>query len=102
MSVRKLEVGSKVVFAKDKVSDSPGKRATEISPQPKGDAYSYIVEKYWVVKQIHDDQTATLVTRRGKEHIVPLDDPRLRKANWWERCFLSSRFPKLDQPPSST
>lgn len=95
MSVRNLKVGSKVVFAKDKMSVSPSPRAKELVPLSKGDAYSYIVEKYWTVKQVHADGTATLITRRGKEHTVALDDPRLRRANIWERWLYRSRFPKL-------
>lgn len=100
MGVRKLTVGRKVVFSKDKSSLSPGPRAKEVVPLPKGDTYSYIVEKYWTVKDVHNDGTATLITRRGKEHTVQLDDPRLRAANFWERLIYSSRFPKLDEQPA--
>lgn len=95
MTVHKLQVGSKVIFAKDKTSVVPGPRAKEVAPLAKGDAYSYIVDKYWTVKKVNPDQTAVLVTRRGKEHTVPLDDPRLRRANIWERWFYNHRFPKV-------
>ncbi len=97
LSVRSLSVGNKVVFAKDKKSISPGPRAKEVVPQTKGEAYSYIVEKYWTVAEVTDDNTATLITRRGKKHTVSLDDPRLRHANLWERWMYSDRFPKLTQ-----
>ena len=98
MAVQNLKAGDKVVFAKDKASLSPGKRAKEVSPARKGDEYNYIVEKYWTVKQVRADGSVVLVTRRGKEHSVSLDDPRLRRANLWERLTLSSRFPKLEPP----
>lgn len=97
MSKRNFKVGNRIVFSKDKVSPSPGKRAKEISPHSKGDSYSYIVEKYWTIKEIDEENAnATLVTRRGKEHVVELDDPRLRLANFWERLLYRSRFPVLD------
>ncbi len=73
----------------------PVNAAKEILPAEKGDAYSYLVDKYWIVKSI-DDNALTLVTRRGKENIVPLDDPRLRLPNWWELLFHRGRFPQLD------
>ncbi len=101
LSAYNLKVGSKVIFAKDKTSLSPGKRAVEVSPLPKGDSYSYIVEKYWIVKEIHSDRKVTLITRRGKEHIVDVDDPRLRKASLFERLFQRARFPSLDRTPAS-
>ncbi|HBE71995.1 MAG TPA: hypothetical protein DDW52_27975 [Planctomycetaceae bacterium] len=97
MSKLALKVGSPVVFAKQKVSTQPGKRATDISPQGKGDAYSYLVDKYWSVSEIHDDGSVTLKTRRGKEHRLPADDHRLRRPNLWERLVLRSRFPNLDE-----
>lgn len=102
MSVKNLKVGRKVVFSKDKSSLSPGPRAKDVVPLSKGDTYSYIVEKYWTVKEVRDDGTATLITRRGKEHTVPLDDPRLRHANLWERWIYHNRFPKLSELPEES
>jgi hypothetical protein len=97
-----FKVGSRIVFSKEKMSPSPGKRAKEVSPHSKGEGYSYIVEKYWTLKSIDESAgTATLVTRRGKEHIVELDDPRLRLANFWERLVYRSRFPVLDDQTTS-
>ncbi len=96
MAVSNLKVGGKVVFAKDKMSDSPGKRAKEVVPLQAGEDYSYIVDKYWTVKSVHDDGTATLVTRRKKEHRVALDDPRLRHASLWERFFYKKKFPVIE------
>ena len=102
MSVHRLNVGDKVIFAKEKTSLSPGKRAKEVSPAAKGDEYSYIVEKYWLVTELVDGNHARLVTRRGKEHTVTLDDPRLRRARWWERWLLRNRFPKRSAVPTAT
>lgn len=96
MPIRNAKVGDKVVYAKDKHSGSPGQRAQEVTASPKGDLYNYIVEKYWVVKEINEDGRLLLKTRRGKEHLIRTDDPRLRTASIWERIFLASRFPDLD------
>ena len=96
MSIQDARVGDKVVYAKEKNSFSPGPRAQEVSAASKGDTYSYIVEKYWVVKKVNGDGTLVLLTRKGKEHCVNSSDLRLRRANLWEKLFLNSRFPKLD------
>lgn len=100
MGIQKARVGDKVVYAKEKNSFSPGPRAQDITAASKGDTYSYIVEKYWVVKRVNDDGTLVLLTRKGKEHSVNANDLRLRRANLWEKLFLRGRFPKLEQPPT--
>lgn len=108
MSIRNPKVGDRVVYAKDKHSGFPGQRAKDVSAAAKGEGYSYIVEKYWVVKEVFDNGSVLLQTRRGKEHVIFLDDPSLRPASIWEKIFLSGRFPKLathsnghSQPPNS-
>lgn len=99
MPIRKPKVGDKVVYAKDKYSGSPGQRARSVSAAAKGDSYSYIVEKYWIVKEICEDGSLLLKTRRGKEHHISPEDPSLRPATFWEKIVLSRRFPQLDTPP---
>jgi hypothetical protein len=47
------------------------------------------------VEQVRDDGTLVLLTRRGKRHEVAPDDPRLRRANWWERIWWNKKFPRL-------
>ncbi|TWT36105.1 hypothetical protein KOR34_10040 [Posidoniimonas corsicana] len=81
-----------VVYRKRKHSSAPGPRATNVSAAPRGETYSYAVDKYWVVKEILDDQRAVLITRTGKEHTVSLADPNLRRASWWERLTKKGRF----------
>ncbi|GIW99258.1 MAG: hypothetical protein KatS3mg111_2591 [Pirellulaceae bacterium] len=95
MGVKEAKVGDKMVFAKDKHSPSPGPRAREVVASPKGDDYSYIVEKYWTVVDVRPDGKLLLRTRRGKEHLVSRDDPRLRHATLWERWRYRHRFPKV-------
>ncbi|MEM7477684.1 MAG: hypothetical protein AAF483_22070 [Planctomycetota bacterium] len=97
MPIRNPKVGEKVVYAKDKHSQAPGQRAQDVTASAKGDGYSYIVEKYWIVKEILEDGELLLMTRRGKEHVISMDDPGLRAASFWEKLFLGRRFPQLDQ-----
>ncbi len=93
----------RVVYTREKHSLSPGPRAKNISPSPHGEMYSYEVDKYWVVRQVKDGQLV-LETRRGKQHSLPVDDSRLRKANLWERLFFANRFPSKtsDHQPDFT
>lgn len=81
----KFRLGQTVVYSKQKHSTSPGKRAEGVSPAEKGDTYSYLVDKYWVVAEILPDDQLRLTTRRGKEHIISMHDPNLRHLSWLEK-----------------
>lgn len=89
--------GDHVVCRVYKHTAKPGPRAKGIRPEPKGEQYFYHVEKYWIVYKVLTSGELVLVTRTGKEHIVPSDDPRLRKPNWFEAFFLRHRFPVLEK-----
>ncbi len=93
--LRRFRRGDVVVVARQKFSTSPGPRAREVSPASSGDTYSYIVDKYWLVKSCEDGELR-LLTRTGKEHVIPADDFRVRKPTIWERLFARSRFPSAD------
>jgi hypothetical protein len=96
MEANEWEPGDWVVYRKQKRSTAPGRRAEQVFPAPAGDMYSYVVEKYWIVKEVLPDGTMRLRTRRGKEHVVPVDDPRLRRLRWWERLRLAARFQAVE------
>ena len=87
--------GSPVIYRMTKRTGCPGPRAREIQPDPLGECYSYIVEKFWSVAAVREDGQLVLVTRRGKEHVVVPDDPRLREPAWWERLMYHRRFPRV-------
>jgi hypothetical protein len=84
--------GEWVIYRKHKHGASPGPRATDIEPEPKGEAYSYCVDKYWVVIAV-DGNAVVVGTRRGKQHVFEADDPNLRHARWWEKIVFRDRFP---------
>ena len=91
-------VGDPVIYRLDKVSPRPGPRAIGVDPAPKGEFYSYQVDKFWVVAEIRDDGKLLLKTRRGKQHVVDRHDRRLRRPRWWERLLYRHRFPRLPTP----
>jgi len=97
MRYAKYQAGDKVVFTRDKATAHPGPRAKNVYPSPAGEMYHYQVDKYWLVRDTLPDGTLVVVTRRGKEHRIRPDDPRLRKANLWERLVKSHLFPELDR-----
>ena len=97
MIAKTLQPGDWVVYRKQKYSTSPGPRAQQVAAAPQGETYAYVVNKFWVVKQLLDDSQVQLVTRTGKEHTVQLSDPNLRPARWWERWLYASRFRETEQ-----
>jgi hypothetical protein len=98
MTVVKYTSGDLVIYRKTKHSNSPGPRAKEIHPAPRGDDYSYLVDKFWVVDEVRQDGRLVLRTRRGKTHVVDPQDPCLRAARWWEKLLHGNRFPAPRQP----
>lgn len=100
MNSKTYRAGDRVVYTRDKYTTSPGPRAKNVVAAPNGELYEYQVDKYWIVGEVRDDGRVLLITRRGKVHIVPSDDPRLRKANLLERFWKSDWFPNNRQVQS--
>lgn len=96
---RKYLPGDWIVYHKPKFSPHPGPRATHINPTPRGENYTYYVDKYWVVVECREDGAVVVQTRGGKTHVVDADDPKLRHANLWERLRHGSRFPRSAESP---
>jgi len=89
--------GDWVVYRMQKHSTRPGPRAEGVQPAPRGEDYSYHVDKFWTVVAVQPDGKVVARTRRGKEHVLEPDDPLLRRANWWERLLWRKRFPRLEE-----
>ena len=96
MVKKQLKRSDWAIYRKQKTSKTPGPRASAVRPAGKGDSYNYMVDKYWVVEEVMESGEIRLCTRRGKRHVVDVDDPHLRAANWWERFFYRSRFNAID------
>ena len=87
------KAGDFVVYRKRKYSVHPSPHAKGVFPAPSGDEYSYTIDKFWLVITVRTDQQIVVCTRRGKQLTVPVDDPALRRARWWERFLYRKRFP---------
>lgn len=97
MSSAKLKVGDWVIYRKSKQSPVPGPRAQQVLPSRGGDHYSYVVDKFWIVSEVLKGNRVRLKTRRGKEHVLPIDDPNLRLARFWERWLYRHRFEDVER-----
>jgi hypothetical protein len=84
--------GDWVIYRKSKHSTAPGPRAQGVQACPKGEKYSYVVDKFWIVEAILPGDKLLLRTRRGKVHQISAHDLNLRHANWLQRLFYRARF----------
>jgi hypothetical protein len=101
MPAARFKPGQWVVYRKQKHSTSPGPRARKVEPAGRGETYTYVVDKFWVVQEVCDDGRLRLRTRRAKEHVVAPDDPQLRPASWRERWWFRERFLDVEQEGTS-
>lgn len=101
MSLHSFGPGDRVIYRKLKASTKPGPRAVGITPAPRGETYTYEVDKFWTVAEQRSDGMLVLQTRTGKRHVVRSDDPHLRSPSWWERWRFASRFPELPNVQAS-
>lgn len=101
---RLFKSGDLVVFAKDKWSTSPGPRAHRVHPASNGDGYAYKVDKFYRVIEDERDGKVSLITRRGRLHVIDAHDPRLHHASLWQRLRFRHRFPGINgkQAPRPT
>jgi hypothetical protein len=70
-------------------------RAKSITPATQGDEYSYTVKKFWRIVEQTPDGNVVAQTRRGKRHVISLDDPCLRPVTLWERIVYRTRLANL-------
>lgn len=89
------EPGQWAIYRKSKQSTTPGPRASRIQANSKGESYSYVVDKFWVVQNVLPEGELCLRTASGKTHQVPLDDPNLRRPTILERFLWRDRFARL-------
>jgi len=94
--------GDQVIYRKQKTSLHPTLRARCVNPAPRGDHYSYLVDKFWTVVAIEPNDNILVRTRRGKELRISADDPALRPARWFERLMFRNRFPAFVPMPAMT
>ena len=89
---RQLTAGDWVVYRKSKRSTSPGPRASHVVGSPKGESYTYTVDKFWVVEKVMPDGKLQMRTSKGKLNIIDRNDPNLKRASLFQRLFWKARF----------
>ncbi len=89
---REWEPGDWVVYKKSKRSSSPGPRAKRVVGSHKGESYTYVVDKFWVVESVLPDGQLLLRTAKGKANVVVATDWNLRHASLLQRILWRSRF----------
>ena len=86
------KTGDWAVYRKTKRSVSPGRRAAQVFACQKGESYSYVVDKFWVVESVLPGDQVRLRTARGKTHIIDTQDPNLRRPGLIQRILWRERF----------
>jgi hypothetical protein len=94
--------GDWAVYRKSKVSTSPGPRATNVVASQKGDSYTYIVDKFWIVEELLPAGELRMRTARGKTHVIRQDDPCLRRPSLIQRMMWRNRFRHVEQTKESS
>jgi hypothetical protein len=84
--------GDWAVYRKSKRSTSPGPRAVNVVASQKGESYTYVVDKFWVVESVLSSGQVLLRTPTGKTHLISGDDPGLRKPTFFQRLLWRHRF----------
>ena len=82
-----------MIYRKPKSSSRPGPRARQVYPLEHGEAYHYVVDKFWKVTGVNDDGTVEVVTRRGKTHRLQMNDPNLQKVGLLRYLVFRGKFP---------
>lgn len=95
MAAEELRPGDWVIYKMQKASSSPGPRAKATTASSKGENYTYIVDKFWIVEAVEGDEFL-LRTRKGKQHRINKSDSRLRKPSWFQKLMYSSRFKAVE------
>lgn len=95
MSKKTYQPGDWVIFTMTKFSSNPGPRASNIHATSGGEDYAYTVDKFWVVIETRDNGEVVLQTRRGKRHVVPANDFRLRRTSMIENHRHRNRYAEI-------
>jgi hypothetical protein len=89
--------GDWAVYRKSKQSPIPGRRAANVVANPKGETYTYVVDKFWVVEKVLPGDLLLLRTAGGKAHRINPDDPNLRRPSLLQRLLWRDRFHQVEQ-----
>ncbi len=90
--MREFKVGEKIIYHKPKSSFRPSPNARGVYPLQHGEAYHYVVDKFWTIDKINDDGTLDVVTRTGKKNRLVASDPNISKLRLHQILLYRSRF----------
>ena len=94
--------GDWAVYRKSKRSTSPGPRAANVVASQKGESYTYVVDKFWVVDSILSESRILLRTATGKTHEIEASDPSLRRPTLIQRLLWRHRFREAEASSTPT
>jgi len=94
--MKQYKVGDKIIYHKPKSSLRPSQKARQVYPLEHGEAYHYIVDKFWEVAQVHEDGTLEVVTRTGKKNRLLANDPNISKVNPIQHLLYRKRFLRMN------
>ncbi len=97
MRRRRFKTGDWIIYRKWKYTTHPGQRAREVRAAHKGDYYTYVVEKFWVVRRVSPNGELLVETRTGKCHRLKDSDLNLRRPTLWQRMRYRRRFFQLQR-----
>ena len=92
----RFRAGDNIIYHKPKSSLRPGPRAKQVYPFQHGEAYHYVVDKFWKIDKVNDDGTLEVVTRTGKRNRLQANDPNISKVRLLQHFFYRKRFPCLN------
>jgi hypothetical protein len=92
-----FRVGDKIIYHKPKSSCHPGLRAKQVYPLEHGEAYHYVVDKFWKVDKVNEDGTLEVVTRTGKKNTLQANDPNIRKVHLLDHLLYRKRILGLNE-----
>ena len=87
--------GDWAVYRKSKWSSVPGRRASSVKANQKGETYNYVVDKFWIVESVLPGNRLLMRTAGGKSHLIDSDDPNLRRPSFLQRLLRRERYHRV-------
>jgi hypothetical protein len=90
--MKNYSVNDWILYREQESSDHPEPGAHDISPAPRGDAYSYLVDRLWRVTRVNRDGSLEATGSNGRVHRLPPHDRHIEKVGWLRRRLLGRRL----------
>jgi hypothetical protein len=90
--MKRISINDWILYHDQESSDHPEPGARDISPAPRGDAYSYLIDRLWRVKRVNPDGSIEATGPKGHVHHLDAHDPHIEKAGWLRRRRLRRKL----------